>query len=115
MYIRDPEVLTPKENQDCRASFSIHSLTIIYFHITFTTVCKIQIWAPDREGEGDGRKRRERNELYSIHYLVRDILRKTVSELPFFLGKESLFIGKAKKKKFKKSILESEQRINVEE
>ena len=43
MYIRDPEVLTPKENQDCLASFSIHSLTIIYLHIAFTTVCKIQI------------------------------------------------------------------------
>lgn len=97
MYIRDPETLTPKENQDCSAGFSIHSLTIIYLHITFTTVCKIQIWVPDREGEGDGRKRRERNELYSIHYLVKNILRKTVSYLPFFLGKGSLFMEKLKK------------------
>lgn len=29
-------------------------------------------------------------------------MRKTVNELPYFLGKESLFIGKAKKKKLRK-------------
>ena len=62
------------------------------------------MWVPDREGEGDGKRGRERNEWYSIHYLVKDILRKTVSELPFFLRKKSLFIGKIKKKKKEKYI-----------
>ena len=75
-------------------------------------MCKIQVWVLDkwrkskrerkrgRKGQREGEREREGNELYSIHYLVKDSLGKTVLdslEWPSFLGKESLFTGDVKK------------------
>lgn len=95
MYIRDPEVLTPREPR-LQCQFFHSFINDYYLHTTLQLCGKFKYEFLDREEkgweEGEGK-----NELYSIHYLVKDILRKTVSELPFFLGKESLFIEKLKK------------------